>query len=238
MNKKGSQDVGKFRAVSVETARKMDEYASAVIGVPSLILMENAAVSISAEALALLAGKDSVCVFCGKGNNGGDGFAAARQLLTCGKEPAVFLAAGPEEIRADAQINLAALLKLGGCPVSFAGAKKRGYILERARSCGLVIDALLGTGIKGNVSGIYAEMIDIINSSGVPVLSVDIPSGLNADDGSIMEKCVEAAVTVTFPVPKRGMFLKDGPRVCGKIVPRGLGVPLDVLMKGVKSSNL
>ncbi len=238
MNKMGSRRAGKFPAISAETARRMDEYASAVIGIPSLILMENAAVSISAEALALLDGKDSVCVFCGKGNNGGDGFAAARQLLTRGKKPAVFLAAGPEEIRADAQINLAALLKLGGCPVYFAGAKKRGDILERTRSCGLVIDALLGTGIKGNVSGIYAEMIDIINSSGAPVLSVDVPSGLNADDGSIMGECVEAAVTVTFPAAKRGMFLKDGPRVCGKIVSRDLGVPLDVLMKGVKGSNI
>jgi len=117
MNEMGSQGAGKFPAISAETARRMDEYASAVIGLPSLILMENAAVSISAEALALLDGKDSVCVFCGKGNNGGDGFAAARQLLTRGKKPAVFLAAEPEETprrRADKSGGLAEARRLSG----------------------------------------------------------------------------------------------------------------------------
>ncbi len=225
MRENANRRFRKGQAISAETARKLDEYASCVLGIPSLLLMENAAVAIREEALALLGGRNAVCIFCGKGNNGGDGFAAARQLLACGKEVTVFLAAKPGEVRGDAETNLAALLKIGGCPVFPAGAKKSGFIIGRIRSCGLVIDALLGTGIRGAVRGVCGEMVDIINSAGVPALSADIPSGLNADDGSIMGKCVEAAVTVTFPAPKQGMLLKDGPRVCGRIVVRGLGVP-------------
>lgn len=228
----GSGCKSRITAAGSALAKKMDGYASAVLGLSPLILMENAAVSIRTEALAVLSGKRSVGIFCGKGNNGGDGFAAARQLIAAGKKVSVFLAAEPGETRGEAAVNLEILRRIGGYRVFKAYEGKRGEIIKRARSCGLVIDALLGTGINGPVKDHYAALIGVINTAGVPVLSVDIPSGLNADSGRIMGDCVRAAVTVTFPVPKRGMFLKDGPAVCGMIVVRDLGVPTASLIKG------
>lgn len=220
------------RPVSSAQARKMDLFACGELGVPPLILMENAAVGIRLQALSMLK-KESrpVCVFCGKGNNGGDGFAAARQLLSAGKQVTVFMASRMDELRGDAAENLSVLRRIGGCSVFGAGEKGSGYMLRKARSSGLVIDALLGIGAAGSLSGDYAAMAGIINCAGVPVLSVDIPSGLNADSGEIMGVCVKAAVTVTFPAPKRGMLRGRGPSVCGKIVVRDLGVPLSALKR-------
>lgn len=228
----GGRCGGRVHPVGSARARSMDRYASQVLGVSSLILMENAAFSIRTEALAILTGKKPVCIFCGKGNNGGDGLAAARQLLAAGKKVSVFLAAPPGETRGEAAVNLEILRRIGGCRVFNAHEGKMRDIIEQARCCGLVIDALLGTGINGPVKENYAALIGVINTAGVPALSVDIPSGLNADTGRIMGDCVKAAVTVTFPAPKRGMFLKDGPAVCGTVVVRDLGVPTASLMKG------
>jgi len=217
------------KPVSSAEARKMDLHAYGSLGIPPLILMENAAVWIRRQALSMLAEESPVCVFCGKGNNGGDGFAAARQLLCSGRRVTVFMASGIDEVRGEAAENLSALRRIGGCPVFAPGEKRPDYILKAARSSGLIVDALLGTGASGQMRGVYAGMAGIINGAGVPVLSVDIPSGLNADSGEIMGVCVKAAVTVTFPAPKRGMFLGRGPAVCGKIVVRDLGVPLSAL---------
>ncbi|MDD2703681.1 MAG: NAD(P)H-hydrate epimerase, partial [Candidatus Omnitrophica bacterium] len=101
----------------------------------------------------------------------------------------------------------------------------------------LIVDALLGVGLRGGARGIYKEMIECVNSSGVPVISVDVPSGLDADTGEAPGACVKARETVTFIAAKRGMFIKQGPRMCGRIVVDTLGVPFSAVKSLAAHTN-
>jgi NAD(P)H-hydrate epimerase len=189
--------------------------------------MENAGRAVADEAIRMSGKKKSVAVFCGKGNNGGDGFVAARHLLTSGIKTDIFLLARLADLRDAAKINLDILLKLNQ-KVKEIDEEGLHRIKGRILRCGLVIDAIFGVGLTGEVRGVCRKAIDIINTSkGPAVLAVDIPSGLDATTGEILGSCVRADATVTFIAAKRGMTLKDGPRVCGHVVVRDLGFPLE-----------
>lgn len=203
-----------MKAISVREAREFDRRAQEVYGIPSLLLMENAGRSAAEEAVKLLGQGSQAVVVCGIGNNGGDGLVAARHLLNAGKSVAVLMVGDQTKMTNDARTNLAILRTMA--PVDWAKRLPDG--------CDLIIDALLGIGLNAPVAGAYLAMIDTINRAGKPVLSVDVPSGLNADTGEILGAAVRADKTVTFAAVKNGLLINAGPACCGAVVVRDIGL--------------
>src|SRR6202167_1873464 len=208
-----------MKIVSAEEMRAIDRATSERFGVPSLTLMENAGAAVADYVLSHYAGAQCIAVFCGKGNNGGDGFVAARRLHRQGKKIQVILLADPGELKGDA----AAMF--GKLPSSALAVHSSDELKsERARLSlqgDLYLDAVLGTGFKPPVSGLYADAIAIMNASKVPVIAVDIPSGADADAmgaqaGSIAR--ADAIVTFTVPRPAHAFgMLTAGPTVVADI---------------------
>lgn len=158
-------------------------------------------------------------VVCGIGNNAGDGLAAARHLHRWGRLASVSCIERAR-LRGDALRELEALIKLGveiGDQPSFPGAD-------------LVLDAVFGTGLNRPPEGRFAEWIEAINASGLRVVAVDLPSGLDSDTGVAYSPCVRADVTVTFTLPKAGLLTADGPRVAGDISVADIGIPNEALV--------
>jgi hydroxyethylthiazole kinase-like uncharacterized protein yjeF len=165
-----------MKIVSAEEMRAIDRATSERFGVPSLTLMENAGAAVAENVLAHYAAAQQIVVFCGKGNNGGDGFVVARKLQEAGKAVAVILLADPAELRGDAAV-MSAKLAVAAIEIR-SGKDLDGVFSIRADLC---LDAILGTGFKPPVSGLYADAIERLNASKVPVVAVDIPSGADAD---------------------------------------------------------
>jgi NAD(P)H-hydrate epimerase len=214
--------------LTAEQAKDVDRRLREEFGISTLVLMENAGRAVADEAAAMCRKGRKIAIFCGKGNNGGDGFVAARHLMTRGIKTDIFLAGTAEDVRNEAKVNLNIIVALGHeiitvteTSLSSVSCRMKGY--------GLMIDALLGVGLKGDVAGIFKDLIDMINASGTRVLAVDIPSGLDATTGKILGSCVRADTTVTFIAPKQGMEAGDGPKVCGRIIVKDLGVPADII---------
>ncbi|MCM8783920.1 MAG: NAD(P)H-hydrate epimerase [Candidatus Omnitrophica bacterium] len=208
--------------LSVKLARLIDEKASKNLGISTLVLMENAGRSVAEEVIKLKSKK--IAIFCGKGNNGGDGLVSARHLLCRGIKPEVFLLGKTGEVKNEAKINLEIFLNLGEKVVEIneVNLKKIKFINYE-----LIIDAIFGIGLKGEIAGISKEVIDSINFSGAYVISVDIPSGLDADTGKVMGSCVRADSTITFLAKKKGMLRNEGPKYCGRIIVKDLGFPFE-----------
>ena len=209
--------------ITSQQARTIDREIKERFGLSTLILMENAGRAVAEEALKIIEGRRAVFIFCGKGNNGGDGFVAARHLLARGIRPQIFLAGSISQIRNEAAVNLQVLLRLKQKVGSLTEGTLH-LVRNRIPRNSLIIDALLGVGLQGEVRGIFSPLIDVINASSGYVLSVDIPSGLDADTGKVLGCCVRADKTVTFLARKQGMRLREGPKYCGKIIIADLGI--------------
>lgn len=209
------------KACYASEMREIDRCAVEIGAVPSIVLMENAAIACVNELkseFGSLSGK-RIGVFCGKGNNGGDGFAIARHLINCGADVKVFLVCG-NNLSHDAQINYDIIEGMDAdieelCSVPY----------DYIASCDIVIDAIYGTGIHGEVTGLASDVISGINSFSKYTMSVDIPSGVNADTGEICGVAVNADLTVTFAEYKVGMFLFDGADCMGRIVCADISIP-------------
>ena len=226
-----------------EAMRAIDRWAIDEQGVPSLDLMERAGIGV-ARAVEQLAPDGPVTVLCGNGNNGGDGLVAARLLRDAGREVAVLTAGPPEELKGDARENL---LRLPGAPplqmdfssidssasvgdpgaevVSGADAPSAVGVARVLRGSTVIVDALLGTGFAGEPRGAVAEAIDAANACGAPVVSVDVPSGVDASTGAVSARAVRAAITVTFHVAKPGLWIRPGKAHVGEVRTLDIGIP-------------
>lgn len=214
------------KILSVRQARNLDVKARVKLGIPTILLMENAGRAVSKEVLKVIRGRRmKVALFCGKGNNGGDGFCAARHLLARGINPDVYLCGNINEVKGEAKVNLEILLRLKK-KVLQVNSNNLKAIQARIPGYSLIVDALLGVGIKGLVKGIFADIITAINQSKAYVLSVDIPSGLDANTGRVLGVSVKADRTVTFVAKKKGMVRAWGNKLCGKIITEDIGFPL------------
>jgi NAD(P)H-hydrate epimerase len=190
-----------MRIVTAAEMREIDRATSQRFGVPSLTLMENAGSAVAEFVVARYPSAERVGVICGKGNNGGDGFVAARKLKAAGREVRVVLLAGPAELRGDAAEMFARL------PVAPVIARNGDELeQEKARAVfesEVLLDAILGTGFKPPVSGLYAEAIRLLNASPAHVVAVDIPSGADADVMGEQTGAVARADAVgTFTAPR------------------------------------
>ncbi len=217
-----------LKLTSAAQMREMDRRTIEEFGVPSLVLMENAAlrvVEVIAQRFGPLRGK-RITVVCGKGNNGGDGFAIARHLATRYAADVRVLNSDPMSMTGDADTNRKMAYRFG---LSFLASNSG----PKIPGSGLIVDALLGTGIKGGVTGDLAAYISAMNNtanlSGMPVVAVDVPSGLDADTGKVEGACVKATLTVTFALPKFGLMVYPGAEYVGELVVADIGMPRQVM---------
>ena len=168
-----------MKIVTAAEMREIDRATSERLGVSSLTLMENAGTAVAEFVLTYYPIAKSIGVICGKGNNGGDGFVAARKLSAAGREVRVLLLADPAELHGDAaemfkRLQLSFLIARSSADLD--GEKARATFASD-----VLVDAILGTGFRPPVSGLYAEAIERINAATAPVVAVDIPSGADAD---------------------------------------------------------
>lgn len=214
--------------LTCQEIRELDILAIEHVGIPGIVLMENAARSV-AECVyqALLdPARAQVLILCGPGNNGGDGFAAARHLHNAGVEVAVVLAAPREKSRGDAACNLGIWERMAGTVIDATDPEGVARVRSAAARADVIVDALLGTGSSGAPRGVMAELIELAN--GAPRarrVAIDIPSGLNADTGEVSTPCFRADATVTFVAPKVGFFTPAARQVLGRMVVADIGVP-------------
>jgi len=208
------------RLYTAEQVRRLDKCAIEGHSIPGIELMELAGASTFDAARLAFPAARKYGVFCGGGNNGGDGYIVARLAREAGLEAVVCALKDPTGLHGDAAIAAQRWRDAGG-EVQF-------WPLDKLEACDLVFDALLGTGLDREPAGDYGAAVDLINRSGKAVVAVDIPSGLNADTGVAMGRAVEADMTVTFIGAKRGLFTADGPDYAGKVKYYDLETPQSV----------
>ncbi len=218
-----------MRVLTAAEMQAFDRRAIEVWGVPALVLMENAALGVADAIGARYPQARSVAIFCGPGNNGGDGLAVGRQLATRGCEVALWVLAGEHGLRGDAATQLAIVrrleLNVEELPAAL-GEEALEACLAAAARADVVVDALFGTGLTRGLAGDWAALVAGINRLAVPRVAVDLPSGLDASRGGLIGPHVRADLTVTFACPKLAHVLAPAAEACGEVVVADLGVPL------------
>lgn len=209
--------------------------ASSIIeyGIPGILLMENAAMAVVSEAVSMMESGTSTIVtaVAGRGNNGGDAFAAARLLHCKGVDVKVYLTGTKDGISGDALFNMTLLEKMGIPVFELTGDKDLEMLTDDINRSQLILDGIFGTGLSREVSGLASKVITRMNSSSKPILAIDIPSGIDGANGSIRGACIKADTTVTFCMPKTGLVVNPGCEYAGRLVVAEIGTPPVVIDK-------
>ena len=214
-----------MRILTAEAMREVDRAAIEELGIPSLVLMENAAIGV-VEAIGESFGEaESAAVFCGPGNNGGDGLAVARHLSVRGWEVRIFLVAGGRPLSNDAAIQLSICRKSELVVMEVASPADLAGAAEAAAECDLVVDALFGTGLTRPLEGLFADAVEAINDLPIPCVAVDLPSGLSGSEAQPIGPHVEADLTVTFAAPKVAHVFPPAADAVGEMAVTDLGIP-------------
>ncbi|MBI5142558.1 MAG: NAD(P)H-hydrate dehydratase [Nitrospirae bacterium] len=201
--------------------RSIDSRTINEFGIPGIALMERAGCAVAEAVKKLEPQVRQAVIMAGTGNNGGDGFVVARELLNAGLKVMVYIIGKSESITGDSSTNLSTLEKLG-IPVLSANSADS---IELPYDNCVIIDAIFGTGLSREIAGLHATAIQRINDSGLPVVAVDMPSGVCSDTGRVLGCAVRADETVTFGLPKRGHMLYPGPVYCGRLTIADIGFP-------------
>ncbi len=211
-----------------QQVRELDRRAIEEFGVPGIVLMENAGRGV-AETICQLGLPGPVVICCGKGNNAGDGLVIARHLENRGYGVHVLLWAAPEELPPDAATNLR-IVQTSGIPLDVLGADHWQSVLEEAlATAGTLVDALLGTGARGEPRPPLDAVIGRMNASGRPIVAVDLPSGLDCDTGEAATHTIRAGHTCTFVAPKPGLVLASAAPYVGRLHVIDIGAPRKLL---------
>lgn len=225
-----------MRIVSAGQMRSIDSNAINHFGIPGSILMENAALAVVREIRIILLKDEKkslrglrAVILAGKGNNGGDGLAVARHLCVLGMEVTVFLFANPAELQGDAKLNYELFQKMGEKIIPVEDEKQLRLFKLALMQSQVAVDALYGIGFKGEIPESLAGFIEDLNKADLPVVCVDIPSGLEADTGKVHRIAVQGDVTVTFGLPKLGHFLGEGLIYTGRLVIDQISIPEKVI---------
>ena len=207
--------------------READRQTIDDVGLPSIVLMENAgrqAVAAMEAAFEDLA-TSKVGVLCGRGNNGGDGFVVARTLAQRGIEAMVFLLGSVADVRGDARINLEILGRVGLTVVEITTAQEWELHFSEISECDLIVDAIVGTGFHGPLTGLLETVVADVNGLGVPVVAIDLPTGVSADSHELEGEAIEATMTVTLAAPKIPLILPPADAYGGDLVIADIGIP-------------
>jgi hydroxyethylthiazole kinase-like uncharacterized protein yjeF len=216
----------KMKVAKVDEMRDLDRRATEEFGISQDLLMENAGQAVYFVMLQEFGIKNNkFVVFCGGGNNGGDGLVVARKIQSSGGEAKVFLLDDEAKFRGAAKRNFEIVSRM---PIEMSRVDLIDSIISEVLDSDAIVDAIFGTGLVREVSGIYKDVIQLINESQMTVFSVDIPSGINGDTGEVMGVGVEADYTVTFGLPKLGNMLYPGYEHCGKLYVSHISFPPDL----------
>jgi len=219
-----------MRILNADQMREADRRTIHDIGLASLVLMENAGRQVVAalESLYPDIGDRRVAIVCGKGNNGGDGFVVARTLQQRGVEVSVFVIGKVNEIKGDARINLEILGRIGLTVVEVADETAWELHGTEITSHDLIIDAMFGTGLSAPLTGFYETVVADLNEGGVPIVAIDMPSGMSADTCDLIGDAIDATVTVTLGAPKLPLVLPPAEANAGEVVIADIGIPAEV----------
>ncbi|WP_084783121.1 NAD(P)H-hydrate dehydratase [Bacillus dakarensis] len=218
-------------AAGQKEMQRMDQYTMENLGLPGVVLMENAGARVVEEIISSAKMERSrVVILAGGGNNGGDGFVIARRLFDIGLEPVLCLLVPPEKLKGDAKIHFDVYVNRG---FSFL----RGWegedseLVDELAKADIIVDAILGTGVKGAVREPFAGIISMVNSfhGEKTIISVDIPSGVESDTGKVEGEAIKATKTITFVFPKKGFFLQEGPQYVGEWAAVDISVPPSIV---------
>jgi NAD(P)H-hydrate epimerase len=220
-----------MRVLNADQMREADRRTIEEIGIPSLVLMENAGRQVVAALQGAYADleKRRVAVLCGRGNNGGDGFVIARVLSQRGGFVSVFLLGRLAEVRDDARTNLEILARLGLAVTEIPDNEAWARHASEVSKASLIIDAIFGTGLSAPLSGFVQAVVADVNSWGIPVASVDLPSGLSADSPEPIGESIVAELTVTLAAPKYPLVTGSGTARTGRLVVADIGIPPGVV---------
>ncbi len=204
-----------MKVCHVDEMRRLDKTASERFGIKEELLMENAGLSSYFAILKELQDiKKRFVVCCGMGNNGGDGFVVARKLHSNGADVKVFILGDPERFKGVAKMNLDIIRDI---PIYIKKVESIDDLRDELSHCDIIVDAIFGTGLSREVTGIYRDVIKLINEAQKTVISLDIPSGISGDSGKVMGIAVKADITITFGLPKIGNILYPGYEYGGKL---------------------
>ena len=219
-----------MRLVRASEMQEMDRIAIQELGIPGVVLMENAARGASRIFMEHFdpPSKSHVVILCGRGNNGGDGYVMARYLQQTGLKVTVIILSKSDKISGDALINLEIIRRMGLEILEVPGIDQWGDVNQLITHCNYFIDGILGTGLSSPVRDFYGQVIGDVNASGKSVMAIDIPSGLNARNGQVMGTAIHADLTVTFGFPKIGQLVFPGADLVGRLVRIDIGIPVSV----------
>lgn len=218
--------------LTTQEIRELDVLTIEHVGIPGLVLMENAARAVAEFVYGKLVNPSAsqVLLLCGPGNNGGDGFVVARYLRNGGVKVAVALAAPAGRYQGDAATNLGIYRRLEEPLLDATAPEQMEAVRRRAEEADVIIDALLGTGSRGAPTGVIADLVRIANAAPrARRVAVDIPTGLDADSGQAAEPCFCADATITFIAAKVGFSAPAARAVLGRVVVADIGVPRELI---------
>jgi len=218
-----------MRILTSEQMANIDRRAIEDFGIPSIVLMENAASAVADVIERHFSEAEAVALFCGTGNNGGDGFAVARHLRNRGVEPRIFLLGDRGRLEGDAKTNFDICLKMEIDVDDVTTEEELLESLAHASECDVVVDALFGTGLNRPAEGLHAEAIRSLCDLRLPIVAIDIPSGLNGSSRLVNEPVVEADVTVTFAQPKIPHIFPPASFHCGEVIVADISIPEEAI---------
>jgi NAD(P)H-hydrate epimerase len=222
---------------TADDIRRLDQAASRDYSIPGILLMENAGKAV-ADVIRREYKPCRVLVIAGKGNNGGDGLVVARYLAGHGYRVKIALLEDPAHLKADPLANFTLTQKNNIPCAAISKSVSEEALLELCRESELIVDAIFGIGIHSPACGIFEKAISAINRSKKPVVSIDIPSGLDSDTGQVHGVAVKATRTVTLALPKFGLYKGEGPHHSGEIEVADIGIPRELLVSFMNDSCL
>jgi hydroxyethylthiazole kinase-like uncharacterized protein yjeF len=220
-----------MRVLNTDQMREADRRTIEDVGIPSIVLMENAgrqAVAAMEAAFEELAGS-RVAVLCGRGNNGGDGFVIARTLIQRGVDTLVFLLGSVADVKGDARANLEILGRIGLTVVEVNDAQEWELHFSEVSECDVIVDAMLGTGFQGRLTGLLETVVADVNGLGVPIVAIDVPTGASADSHELPGEAIEATMTVTLAAPKIPLVFPPADSHAGDLVIADIGIPYPLI---------
>ncbi len=220
-----------MRVLNAKQMRAVDRQTIDDLGLPSIVLMENAGRQVVAAMESLVDDLASrrVAVLCGTGNNGGDGFVVARTLQQRGVEVAVYVVGALGDVRGDARQNLDVIGRLGLSIIELADAQAWELHGSQVTGAEVIVDAIVGTGLSRALTGLHETVVADVNASAATVVAIDLPSGLSADTSELIGPVLEADLTVTLAAPKVPLVLPPAEHVAGDVVIADIGIPLEAV---------
>jgi len=229
-----------MKLLKADEMKAIDRKASSDFGIPSIVLMENAGLRTLEVVEDILGGSKnkSIIILAGKGNNGGDGLVIARHLMNSDAKVKVFITGQESELTPDSRLNYNILLRMGAAIETLVSDEDLDRLLPFLINADLIIDALYGIGFKGSLNEFHSRIVKMVNWCRVPVVAVDIPSGVEADTGHVHGLAIKATHTVTFALPKIGLILEPGKDYVGTLSVADISIPKELLTAASLKTNL